>query len=428
MKIGIIGAGFSGLAAAYELSKRNHQVYVFEKEEAPGGLAVGFKQTHWKWTMEKHYHHLFVSDWAIRNLAKEVGHKIIFKRPKTSVFIDGNFYQLDSALSLFCFNRLSLIDRLRVGASTFFLKITPFWKPLEAVTAESFLKKTMGEKSWRVLWQPLFEKKFGKYADKIPASWFWARVQKRSPQLGYPEGGFESFAKSIEKNVKKLGGRFFYGVEVVEISKRNGGLLLRTKNGKSFKFERIICTLPTPFFLKISKGLPEGYKKKIANLKGFGAVNLVLSLKKQFLKDKIYWLNINEQFFPFLGIVEQTNFIDPKVYGGDRIIYISNYLPFTHRYFQMSKGGLLNEFYPFLRKIRPNFNKSWIKKVFFFKAYFAQPIVPLNYSRFLLKSKTPIKGLYLANIQQVYPWDRGTNYAVELGEKVAKLIYTSRAE
>ena len=115
----------------------------------------------------------------------------------------------------------------------------------------------------------------------------------------------------------------------VEISKRNGGLLLRTKNGKSFKFERIICTLPTPFFLKISKGLPEGYKKKIANLKGFGAVNLVLSLKKQFLKDKIYWLNINEQFFPFLGIVEQTNFIDPKVYGGDRIIYISNYLPST---------------------------------------------------------------------------------------------------
>ena len=30
--------------------------------------------------------------------------------------------------------------------------------------------------------------------------------------------------------------------------------------------------------------------------------------------------------------------------------------------------------------------------------------------------------VFLANIQQVYPWDRGTNYAVELGQKAAKLI------
>lgn len=427
MKIGIIGAGFCGLTAAYELSKRDHQVYVFEKEKAPGGLAVGFKQTNWKWTLEKHYHHLFVSDWVIRNLAKEVGHKIIFKRPKTSVFIDNNFYQLDSALSLLSFNKLSLIDRLRVGALTFFLKITPFWKPLEAVTAESFLKKTMGEKSWRVLWQPLFEKKFGKYADKIPASWFWARIKKRSVSLGYPKGGFESLAKTIEEKTKRNGGIFKYGVEIKEINKKGNKFRLVTDRDVYY-FDKVICTLPSFLFARITPDLPESYKKSILRLKGLGAVNLVLILKKKFLEDNSYWVNINEMNYPFLGVMEQTNFMDPKFYDGDRVIYVGNYVPPDHKCFEKSANELLDEFLPFLKQINSHFNKNSVKKALVFKSPFAQPIIPLNYSKILPKIETPIGGLYLANIQQVYPWDRGTNYAVELGEKVAKLIYTSRAE
>jgi len=77
---------------------------------------------------------------------------------------------------------------------------------------------------------------------------------------------------------------------------------------------------------------------------------------------------------------------------------------------------------PYLQKINPDFKKSWIKKAYVFKAPFAQPIIPLNYSKEVPPFETPMEGLYLCNMQQVYPYDRGTNYAVELGEKVAKLI------
>jgi hypothetical protein len=53
---------------------------------------------------------------------------------------------------------------------------------------------------------------------------------------------------------------------------------------------------------------------------------------------------------------------------------------------------------------------------------FAQPIVPLNYSGIIPPHQTPAKNIFLANMQQVYPWDRGVNYAIEIGEKIAKLI------
>jgi protoporphyrinogen oxidase len=198
------------------------------------------------------------------------------------------------------------------------------------------------------------------------------------------------------------------------------------KTGKdSFEFDKVIVTLPSPQFVKTTEGLPENYKKDILSLNGIGAVNLLLSLNRQFLKDGTYWLNINERDFPFLAVVEHTNFMDKKNYNNEHLVYIGNYLPHDHKYFQKDANSLLKEFVPYLQKINPDFSSSWVNDVFLFKAYFAQPIIPLNYSKLVPDFKTPIKSLYLCNIQQVYPWDRGTNYAVENGKKVAGLVLQS---
>lgn len=59
MKIAIIGAGFTGLSAAYQLLKQGHKVTIFEKDSQPGGLAVGYQEKKWDWTLEKHYHYWF---------------------------------------------------------------------------------------------------------------------------------------------------------------------------------------------------------------------------------------------------------------------------------------------------------------------------------------------------------------------------------
>jgi protoporphyrinogen oxidase len=426
MKVGIIGAGFAGLTAAYRLVRNGEGVTLFEAGSVAGGLASGFNIKGWDWDLEKHYHHFFRSDRSVTGLADAVGHKVIFTRPKTSVYLHNQILQLDSPLSLLKFPYLPFVDRLRTGIILSYLKLTPFWKPLEGFVAEEFLGKTMGQKAWNILWQPLFEGKFGNDSPTIPASWFWARIKKRSAMLGYPYGGFSSLVGSICKNIKKMNGKIIYNSSVESIFKKGNTFHLVLGSGRVYEFDRIICTLPMQVFLKIAKDLPKNYIETFKPLKSLAALTLILRMKNKFLEDGTYWLNINDVSFPFLAVVEHTNFISRKHYGGDRILYIGNYLPQDNILLSMTKEKLIKHYLPYLQSINKNFSEASIISSLSFKDDFAQPIIPLNYSKEIPSMITPINGLYLANMQQVYPWDRGTNYAVELGNKAAKMVIKSK--
>ena len=222
MKIGIIGAGFTGLSATYYLQKAGHEVTVFEKDEIPGGLAIGFKparhgkqgfaggEKDWNWSLEKHYHHWFTNDNSVLNLAKEINFNVIIKRPKTSVYVDGDIYQLDSPIALLKFPKVPVIDRIRMGMVLAFLRYNPFWMILEKFNTKNFLIKTMGIKGYKSIWEPQLTNKFGGAADTISLAWFWARIKKRTPSLAYPEGGFLKFAESLVTEIEKKGGKVYF--------------------------------------------------------------------------------------------------------------------------------------------------------------------------------------------------------------------------
>jgi protoporphyrinogen oxidase len=206
MNIAIVGAGFTGLSAAYYLTKKGHNVEIFELDSKPGGLAVGYKENKWNWTLEYHYHHWFTNDKSVLDLASEINHKVIIKRPITSSYVEGGIYQLDSPTSVLKFPKLNIINRFRMGVSLALLRYNPFWKPLEKYKAEPYLKKTMGDIAYKMLWQPLLDNKLGKYAKSVSLAWFWARVYKRTPSLAYPEGGFLSFAQHLQETIETHSG------------------------------------------------------------------------------------------------------------------------------------------------------------------------------------------------------------------------------
>ncbi len=448
MKIAVIGGGFTGLSAAYQLSKLGNKVSVFEKDEKPGGLAVGFKIPKWSWTLEKHYHHWFTNDNAALNLANELNYEVLTYRPKTSVYVDNRIYQLDSPLNVLKFPKLSVLERLRMAGVIGAIRYNPFWKLLEGVEATKFLKISMGQNAYSKIWEPQFQNKFAKYAQDISLAWFWARIVKRTPSLAYPKGGFLEFSNALVGKIEEKGGKVLFNTEVMSvISNKKPTVRFKTSalrhSGKpkahpespsksdsgqarmtGFEFDAVIVTLPSFFFLKIAPQLPNGYKNSLGKLKGLGAINLVLRLRKQFLKDGTYWLSICDKNSPIVAIVEHTNFMDKKYYNNEHLVYLGKYLSHNHPYYLMNKEQLLKVYDPYLKKINKDYESSIIDYELF-KVPFAQPIIPVNYSKIMPPFETPLKNVYLANIQQVYPWDRGTNYAIEIGEKVAKLVERS---
>lgn len=411
MRIAIIGAGFTGLTAAYRLCQKGHKVTLLEKESLGGGLAGGFKEKGWDWHLENFFHHLFASDQAAKNLIRELDlfDKLFYVRAKTSILKGQGVFQFDSPTTLLTSPHLSFLEKARVGAIIAYLKTTSHWRPLEKTTASSWLNKTMGENAYRLLWQPLLQGKFAKFANQIPMSWFWARIKKRSPRLGYLKGGFQILIDRLVKRIKENGGEILLDHEI--------------KNLDEFEsFDRIIVTTPTEIFLNLAPGLPKDYKSRLEKLKMLGALNLILVLKEKFLTDGTYWLNIDESGFPFVAVVEHTNFVEPKYYGGKHLVYIGGYYPQNHRYFKMNKERVFKEFLPYLQKINPKFNQLSVVGSQLSANLFAQPIIPVNYSQLIPPFKTPVPNLFLANMQMVYPWDRGVNYAIELGEMVVNEV------
>jgi protoporphyrinogen oxidase len=424
MKIAIIGAGFTGLAAGWDLTKAGHNVTIFEQADKAGGLAGGFNRPNWDWSLDEHYHHLFASDSNMGDWLKELGldNLIHLHDVKTKSLIGDKKYRLDSPLSLLRLPMLNWIEKFRVAAVLAFFKLLPSGEWLERFGAVSFLRFTMGEKAYQVLWQALMVGKFGELAEDVNLAWFWSRIKARTKLLGYPEGGFDLLAKEVVRKLEKAGVAIKLSTPVKKIEQKNGSWQVTHEvSGKNQHsvFDEVLVTGTHNVLSKLVPDLPSSYLSSLDKLKILGAVTLVLELDEPFFDDDTYWLSISQSSWPFLAAVEHTNLTGATSYGGSSILYLGNYLPPNHRYYNFFPEQLLNEFKSHLLQLNPDFEKH-IKKSWVFSSKLAQPVVEKYHSRILPHTVTPLNGLYWSSMQHVYPWDRGINYAVKAGRDVVK--------
>lgn len=425
MKIAIIGAGYGGLAAAYDLKKAGHEVVIFESANYVGGLASGFKEPNWDWSVEKFYHHWFQSDDSMMGLMQELGlrDKVIFPRPLTVMYFNGKFYPFDSILNALRFPGLGFgLNKIRFGFVGLFLRLTNNWRALEKVTADEWMLKWAGQQVYEQMWKPLLIGKFGPFYKDVNMAWMWARIKARTTRLGTFEGGFQQFANDFAEKLRGMGVEIRLGAPIKFIKQNQAAGSL---NVDVESFDQVLVTTSPSLMAKMCPDLPENYLKGLLELKSMGAVVMTLSLTHQLSEQGYYWFNLpKEAGFPMLALVEHTNFVSPEHFGGDRIVYAGDYLELGHEYFSLSDDELLERFIPAFKRINPAFEKDWVKKVWVNKTNYAQPVPLVNHSKNIPAIQTPIDGLYFASMSQVYPWDRGTNFAVEIGRRAAKMMLT----
>lgn len=419
MEYAVLGGGVLGLTVALRLVERGEQVTVYEREPEAGGLAAGFRVGD-AW-LEKFYHHLFRSDKAMQRLIAELGlgDRLIWPRPVSGIFWGGRVYQLDSPLAFLRLPPLTPVERLRQAAVMGLLRYGPVG-PLEGQRAAPWLRRWMGERPYRVVWEPQLRSKFGARMEEIALPWMWARLHDRSTELGYVRGGFQLVYERLVARIRERGGVIHLGTAVQRVTTASrGGLCVATDHGEH-RFDRVVSTLPPRLTCRLIPELPTDYRARYEWGSAYGAHCLILALDRPLTS--AYWLGINDPGFPFMALVEHTNYLPPEDYGGRRLVYLGNYRPMDDPLLTMSKEEVLTEFLPHLARINPAFRASWVTESWAFAAPFAQPIVTTDYREHIPPFTTPVPGLFLASMFQIYPHDRGQNYSVRLAEQLVATL------
>jgi len=391
-------------------------------------LAAGFKLPHWDWSVERYYHHWFQSDKYILGLIDELGwsEKVRFPRPLTVMYHQGKFYPFDSVLAALRYPGLGWgIDKIRFGLVGLYLRLTNNWKPLEKTTVDAWMRKWAGDKVYESMWEPLMIGKFGEeYAKEVNMAWLWARLHARTTRLGTFEGGFQAFSDQLADRLREMGVAIKLSARVKSIRPADGDRLrIAMENEGEHTFDQVLNTTSPGLLARLAPDLPEAYLAGLLSLKSMGAVVMVLSLKHQLSPEGYYWYNLPKNAgFPLLSLVEHTNYLSPDYFGGDHIVYIGDYLPTDHPYFEMTKEALEEKFIPQMKRFNPAFSLEWVNHTWLSRTKYAQPVPLVNHSENIPAIRTPITGLYFASMSQVYPWDRGTNFAVEIGRRAARMM------
>jgi len=425
----IIGAGFTGLTAAYELANRGFKVTVLEKDNTVGGLAGSFEINGQR--LEKFYHHWFTNDKYVMELIREFKSEenIIFRSTETGMYYSNKIFKLSRPLDVLKFNALSFVGRIRLGLLAVWARWIKNWQKLEDKTATEWLTKIGGKEVFSVVWEPLLRGKFGPYANKVSAVWMWnklklrggSRGKKGEEVLAYYRGGFAALADRIVEKLASLDVKIMINTQVESLSFDDEKIVTINTRNKNYECDAVIATPAFPIIAELIKPyVPIAYYHELKKIDYLGNVCLILELDRSL--SSVYWLNVNDPNFPFVGIIEHTNFEPKESYGNKHIIYLSKYLPISDNLYAMNDKELLDFSIPYIRNMFPDFKEEWILGFHVWRAQFAQPIMVKNYGTLIPKVKTPVKNLYIATMAQIYPEDRGTNYAIRDGKKVAKIV------
>jgi protoporphyrinogen oxidase len=423
MKVNVIGAGITGLCAAYFLSQKGHAVRVFDSSNDVGGLAGSFPvgPTY----LEKYYHHCFAGHLAFLDLARELGleRDVFYRSVKMGFCSDATVYPFATALDLMGFRPLSVTGRIRLGLTSLLMMRIKDWRNLEKRSALEWLQRYSGEEACRIIWEPLLKMKFGDAFANISAAWLWNRVvdRKRSSRgkdvIGYMRHGYKSLFDAMLKALRACGGELLTGAPVERLRIEDGSCSGVVAHGSFYPSDIVLATVPIPSFLRMTESLPADYVAALTSVRYQGSICVVLSMRKPL--SEYYWINVSDHGCPFVAVIEHTNLASPEWYGNRHIAYLTKYASSESEIFSKPDDQIYREFIPHVQKVFRRFDERDVEEFHVFRDQCSQPVFVKNFSMLKPACRTPVENLYLLNTTQLYPESRTLNTSIAKAREFA---------
>ena len=422
----VIGAGFCGLAAAWELGRHGVRVTVLEQDSDIGGLAGSF--TVGGTQVEKFYHHWYPHDVHVTTLVEALGQadRMLLRPARTGMYYAHNFFGISSPADLLRLSPLPFLDRLLLGLLVFRVRRVRDWRSLEDLTAVDWLRALAGERVYRVVWEPLLQAKFGELKEEVAAVWLWSRIKLRTQrggarQLAYYRGGFGALAEALADAIRARNGTVRVGLPAEGLQVDGGQVTGVVTREGAVAADAVVATPALPIVADLLEPhVPGDYVERLRRIRYLGNVCIVLELDRT-LSD-YYWLNVNDPGFPFAGVIEHTRLEPASTYGGRHLVYLSRYLPETDTLYRMPDQAVAAFALDHLRRMFPDLASDRVVRTHVWRAPHAQPVVECGYRRMIPERRTPLANLFLETMAQIYPEDRGTSLAIRNGREIGRTV------
>jgi protoporphyrinogen oxidase len=424
--VGVIGGGISGLATAHQLTRAGARVTLFEASADLGGLGATFRYR--DVSLERFYHCMLPTDRHLLSLLRYLGLEAdTYWKPTSFGFMrEGKLYGLNTPVELLRFAPLSVVDRLRVGATGVWGSLRSA-QGLDDITCEAWLTALSGRRAFDTFWRPMLEAKFGDRYRDVPALWFWTRFNRekgaKTERKGYLRGGYRRIAETLGASLAARGATIHLEAPIARIDLAADGRPIVHRDGHAPQtFDRLVYTGPIALLPRLVDPARLGCSPQAIGegIDMQGVVNAVLLLKRGFSKH--YWVAAVDKDVPFQGIVESTTLIEPRDVGGAHLVYLMNYLHRTDPRFARDEDAILADYRAGLRRMFPDFSDDDILEARLFRAPHVEPLYTLGFGQ----RKPPIAlvpgRVYLATTAQVYPkvtsWDGSTGLAYQVADQL----------
>jgi protoporphyrinogen oxidase len=428
-RVGVIGGGAAGLAAAYYLRGAGAQVDLFEAAPTFGGLGSSF--LHSDHDLDRFYHVILPSDSHLLELCQALGirDRFYWKEAGLGFLYRRLLYSLRGPLDLLRFRAVPMWDRIRLGLTALYAGHVASPAGLDDVTSMDWLMKLSGRRACERLWRPLLEAKFGDAYDRIPALWYWTsfnREKGTSTEVkGYLRGGYKGLTDTLVKSLESGGVSLHPDTPIVELGVGSDGRPVVTTRLGTFEFDRVVSTVPLADLSRIAKGggFEEPLRPFVNAIDYQGVLNVLVLLRRSLTP--YYWVPVVDSGVPFQGIVETTRVIDLEQTGGHHLVYLLNYLHRKHPLFSRDPEQLAAEYVEALLSLFPALKREDVCGAFVFKAAYVEPLYTPGYGKRKPPEELVRDRLYLATTTQIYPNVTSWNSSIGLAKAVVERMTQS---